>query len=441
MEDRTVKESVSDRKSHGIVIFVLIVIVALLSLSNIPLVYAYLNQPSHLKFMGIIAGVRDVNYYFMMMQANGWCPILNNYFATGEPNAIYHGFFWFFSGKVGDILHVGNLAVYHGARIVATVIFVLASYCFVSRFLCSTAERVAALAMLSFGAGAGWVQMIWYHRTGNLPFVPADVGTPEASSFFTLMTFPHLSVALILIVLCFALLEASVSEGKMWLAAVGGVCGLVLGFIHAVNLIVIYAGVASFALISLIFLKETRPVRSAIVFGTFSVWPVAYYLYLILVRPELLPRVPVRSPAPLAYLIGFAPFVILSLVHVAGLIRTRMLPRGDLLLSCWAVTNSLMLYSYPLLSQEGRAVLGLQIPLVVLSSRAVFGTVLPLLGLDWEGDNRSSKKIPGVVVATLIISFTFPSTLYNISERVSRLKRYPEAFSLTRDEYNALDFL
>jgi hypothetical protein len=100
-----------------------------------------------------------------------------------------------------------------------------------------------------------------------------------------------------------------------------------------------------------------------------------------------------------------------------------------------------MLYSYPLLEQEARAVLGLQVPLVVLSSRAIFSTVLPSVGFDWQSPGRSSKRVLGMLVVTGMIVFTFPSTFCNIFERVSRLRDHPEAFSLTRDEYDALRFL
>lgn len=432
----------SNRNGRGIAVFVLPITLALIVLTNIPLLYGYLNQSPGLKFMGIIAGVRDTNFYFMMMmQGDGWSPVLRNYFATGESNAIYHGFFWFLLGKIGHILRVDGLEVYHGARIAITVLFVPASYWFVSRFLSSIAERVAALIMLSFGAGAGWLPMLLYGRAGAPSFVPADVGTPEVSSLFTLMTFPHLSAALILIALCFAFIEASASEEKMWLAAVGGVCGMALGFIHAVNLVVIYATLALFVPASLIFLKDKRAVRSAAIFGALSVWPMAYYLFLMFTRPELLPQAPVRSPALVSYGVGFAPFIILSLIHLRTLVKRRILPRGDLLLICWAVSNFMLLYSYPLLLQEARTVLGLQLPLVILSSRAIFATILPWIEPEWGKSDRPPKRVLATIAAALIIVFTFPSSFYNIFERVSRLKNYPELFSLRLDEYEALRFL
>ena len=380
-------------KKYGVVGLILLIIAALAILSNIPLLYGYLNQRPGLRFMGIIAGVRDSNFYFMMMrQADGWWPVLTNYFAPGEPNRIYHGFFWFFLGKLARAFGTGGLAPYHGARLAAIIVFVPVAYYFVSRFLRTTAERVTALIMLSFGAGLGWIQLIRYYRTGSMSFTPTDIGTPEASSFFTLMTFPHLAIALILIMLCFSLVQDSVARKNTWPALIAGMCGFVLGFIHAVNLVVIYVALAAFALISLVFLKEKRPILAALAFGALSVWPIAYYAYVSLTRPDLLPQAPVRSSTPLEYLIGFAPFVILSLIHIGSLVRKRSLPKEDLLLICWAVTNSLMLYSYPVLSQEARAVLGLQLPLVVLSSRAIFGSILPWLGLDWQTASVSGKS-------------------------------------------------
>ncbi len=432
----------SGRMGRRTAVFIFLVTASLVLLTNIPLLYGYLKQSPDMKFMGIVAGVRDSNFYFMMMtQGDGWSPILRNYFASGEPNAIYHGLFWFMSGKIGNILRVEDLAVYHGARVVITIVFVFTAYWFVSRFLTSTFERIAALTMLSFGAGAGWLPMLRYRWGGGLPFVPTDVGTPEASSFFTLMTFPHLSAALVLIALCFGLVEASVSEKRVGWAAAAGFSGMFLGFIHPVNLVVICAGLGLFAVASLVILKESRPLRHVVIFGALSIWPVVYYIYLTLVEPELLPQVPVRSPAPIAYLVGFAPYIILSSIHVVSLVRARSLPRGDLLLICWIISNSLLLYSYPILSQEARAVLGLQLPLVVLSARAIFSTILPRIERGWGAAGRPPRKALAVTAAVLIVVFTFPSSFYNIFERVWRLKNYPELFSLRIDEYEALRFL
>jgi hypothetical protein len=421
-------------------IFFLAVMVALVILSNIPLLYGCFALPPELRFMGIVAGVRDANFYFMMMmQVDGWSPILHNYFASGEPDRIYHGFFWFFLGKLGSWLSLSPLAMYHGFRIAATIAFVPVSYYVVARFLRSRAERMVAMLMLVFGAGAGWMMMPL--RFSGLPFIPADVGTPEASSFFTLMTYPHLSLALILIGVCVGLLWDSFQRETLWPALAAGVVGLLLGFIHAVNLVVIFAVVGAFALVSLVVFRRQRPMRMAVAFGAASVWPLAYYAYLSLAKPDLLPQAPVRSPTPLSYLVGFAPFLILTAVHVAALVRKRALPREDMFLLCWAAVNSALLYSYPLLAQEARAVLGLQIPLAALSARAIFGTILPAFGLVGDGDAARGRRCAGMALATLLVVFTFPSTFYNIYERIWRLKHFPATFSLTRDEYEALEFI
>lgn len=442
LENTAKKEGVSDRKGHASAIYVAMVAAFLVLLSNIPLLYGYLTQPPGLKFMGIVAGIRDANFYLMLMtQGATWSPFLENYFAPGEPNTIYHGFFWFLLGKIAHAVSGGGLAVFQGARIMMTIVFAPIAFWLSSKFFQETHERIAGLCLISFGAGAGWIMMIPYRISGKLPFVPADVGTPEATSMFTLMSFPHLSLALILIAVCFGLIWVSVSEKRLSLAALAGIGGLILGFIHAVNLVVIYAAVGAFALFSLFFLKDSRPLRSAIVFGSISCWPIAYYLYLSLTMPLLLPQVPVRSPGPITYIVGFLPFLILSLIHILSLIRRKEIPGGDLFLICWIGTNSILLYSYPLLAQEARAILGLNIPLALLSVRAIFGTILPWATPGWNDPATKIRKGRAIAVAALIIAFTFPSSIYNIFERVSRLREYPEYFSLTLDEYEALAFL
>jgi len=284
-----------------IIVFLAAVSAALLLLSNLPLLYGCLQHVPGRRFMGIVAGVRDANFYFMMMQQTDSCRLfLENKFASGEPNIIYHGFFWIPLGLLARLLQVDLVLVYHGARIIATIIFVPAAWYLVSRFTEKPAEKVAGLLIICFGAGAGWIQMARYYRTGAMAFAPADIATPEASSFFTLMTFPHLSVSLILIALSFALIRESVSRDRIFAALIAGICGFVLGFIHVVNLVVMFAVLAAYAGISLLVMKRKMPLRAAIAFGAVSIWPVAYYVYLTLVYPDLLPQAPVRSPGPAA---------------------------------------------------------------------------------------------------------------------------------------------
>ena len=52
----------------------------------------------------------------------------------------------------------------------------------------------------------------------------------------------------------------------------------------------------------------------------------------------------------------------------------------------------MLLYSYPLLLQEARTVLGLQLPLVILSSRAIFATILPWIEPE-EGTCDDSRGL------------------------------------------------
>jgi hypothetical protein len=431
MEDETEKAIVSAFKDRWAVVCIISVVLLLLILTNIPLLYGYLHRHPDLKFMGIVAGVRDANIYFMMMvQGKGWSPVLENLFRPGEPNAIYHGFFWFFLGKLSSLLGMPHVAMFHVARIVAVIAFVPALYAFLCRFLNSSGQRLSTLLLVCFGGGAGWLMMLFYHRGSSLPFIPHDIEGPEATAFYTHMTFPHVAFSLVLMVLCMLYIWDAVDSGKLPPAVRGGVCGLILGFIHVINLVVLCVALALFMGMSLVLKRHRESIRPLAVFGSFSLLPIAYYLYIMLAKPGLLPVGAVRSPSPPAYLVGFAPLLLASLLRVVSLVRRRSLPQSDLFLLCWVVGCSLLLYSYPILSQEERAVLGLQVPLAVLSMRALFWDILP---------GRRSAVVTAVV--GVFIMFTLPSSLYNIYQRIERIRNSPEAFSLTHDEYEALHFL
>lgn len=442
MEDGTGKEIGSVPKRHWTVIFIVCVVMLLIALSNIPLLYGYLNQPPGLKFMGIFAGVRDSNIYFMMMvQGDGSSPIIENLFLPGEPNAIYHGFFWFALGKLSRWLRVSNLAMFHVARAAAVIIFVVALYSLLKRFLDSQGERLSGLILICFGAGAGWLMMIFYHRGILLPFFPHDIEGPEATAFYTHMTFPHVAFSLVFIVLCMLFVWDAIDSGRLRPALLAGLCGLLLGFMHVFNLVVICLALALFGALSSFAKRDKAHIGPLVIFGGLSVLPIAYYVFVMLAAPGALPPGAVRSPTPFAYLVGFAPLLLASVIRAVFLWRSRSLPRSDLFLFCWIAASAVLLYSYPLISQEQRAVLGLQVPLAIMSVRALFQDILPAVGLPWNAPIIDWRRALARAIVVLFVIFGFPSSFYNIYQRIERLKSYPEAFSLTHDEYDALKHL
>jgi hypothetical protein len=233
----------------------------------------------------------------------------------------------------------------------------------------------------------------------------------------------------------------AVESEKIKPALWAGVCALVVGFIHAFNLVVICAALALFAAASLALKRDRSPMRPAVAVACFAVWPIAYYTYITLAMPGLLPVGAVRSPTPLAYLVGFGPLVLVGAVRCVALIRTRELPRPDLFLLCWIVANSALLYSYPILSQEARAVLGLQLPLATLAVRALFMDILPALGAEWEAQEPGRRKALAWVVVMIFVGVALPTTIYNVVDRSLRLKNHPELFSLAHGDTGVLERL
>lgn len=436
---RTLSFMIKSRREAGVICSVVVV---LLAFSNIPLLYGYIHKTPGLRFMGIFAGVRDANVYFMMMiQGIGASPIIENYFRPGEPNTIYHGLFWFFLGKLACWFHAPNLAMYHACRIAATITFVPLFYWGTARFLSSAAERLTALVVVCFGAGAGWLLMILRHQQYNLPFLPADVWTPEASAFYSLMAFPHTAISLNLILLCMVLAWDAIDSERAKPAWAAGLCGLILGFINAFQLLVVCFGLMIFLPASTLLRYDKASFRPGIIFGSLAVWPLGYYTFILIARPGALPGAVVRSPTPLAYLVGFGPVILLGLVRIVFLLRSRNLPRSDLFLFCWIIASSILMYSYPVLTQEARAVLGIQLPLGILAVRSLFLDILPAFRLDLRGQRPGPRRKMAAVIVSAFVIFALPSSFYNVFDRVARLKNYPESFSLTNDEYEALEYL
>jgi hypothetical protein len=86
------------------------------------------------------------------------------------------------------------IGVFHLLRWLCGVLFIVAVYGFVARFLRRPADRILATVLVTLGGGLGWLLAV----TGNNDWLgspPVDLFVPEAFPFHMLYGLPHLSLA------------------------------------------------------------------------------------------------------------------------------------------------------------------------------------------------------------------------------------------------------
>jgi len=357
---------------------------AVMALTTLPYLVGFASQNDAWRFGGFLVGVEDGNSYLAKMGQGARGAWLFTLPYSSEPQRgvlIYE--FYLLLGKLAGPDHTAQVVVYHLARIVFGFALLLVSYLFLSEFLPRVQQRRLALVLVALGGGLGWLLILL--RLDNLfNSLPVDFYSPEAYTFLTLYTSPHLAAARCLLLL--GLLAYLRGQGA-W----GGLALLGLGFIQPLYTLVAWVimladGVWLMAYrlspiayrLSRIAYRASPVTQYAIRNTLFAILlsspPVLYTVYLFVADPlmkqwgaqNVLP-----SPHPVHYLFGYG--VLLAPALFGWRVLARRRPALARFVGGWALAVPWLIYAP--LSTQRRMIEGFQLPLVVL---AVLGLTVVL---------------------------------------------------------------
>ena len=165
---------------------VLAVLVAL------PYAAAWQAQGQAWRFSGFLMGVEDGNSYLakMLLGARGaW--LFRPPYTTWRlaPLPVFLPYLWLGKLAAGAGLHLQLAVLFHWARLVGVVAWVLATYDFSALFLPAERWRRWAVVLATAGAGLGWLLVPWARLSwaGPLCFY-----SPETYGFLAALLLPHL---------------------------------------------------------------------------------------------------------------------------------------------------------------------------------------------------------------------------------------------------------
>jgi hypothetical protein len=248
---------------------------AILALSCLPYLIAWVATPSGYQFGGILVNPFDGNSYLAKMRqgwAGGWQFHLTY---TPEPHdgAYIIYLFYLGLGHVARLMGLPLILVYHAARVLAGLALLVAAYAFLARLTTDPGERRLGFWLVGISAGLGWLGVA-------LGAFPIDLWVPEAFAFFSLLSNPHfpLAMALMLVVLMGVVWPAS--GVRRWL--VPGLAALALVLVQPLGLIPLYVTLAFYLVLRTWLDRKWPPagLTAAIGVGLFSV-PVLLYGYWI----------------------------------------------------------------------------------------------------------------------------------------------------------------
>src|SRR5437016_8025916 len=177
-------------------------------------------------------------YLSWMRQAADGHLFQRNLFTTEPQIGHQINLFFLALGSFARVTHLPLIAVWHGARIVLGVALIRAVYGIIESLVTHPRARIAALLFVCFSAGLGWVPGLWA-ETGFA--APVDVWQPEAITFLSLYLNPLYLASLLLMVGVLHGLDRAEQTGRIKLALVAGMCGVLLGNIHTYDVITVAA--------------------------------------------------------------------------------------------------------------------------------------------------------------------------------------------------------
>lgn len=423
------------------------VILAVIVATSLPYWYGYASTPADKQFMGMMLDVPDHLQYFSWMRE-----LTHSHFAanklTPEPNApVFFNLLWWGLGRLGYLLQWDYAQTFQLLRVVATTLFLLLLYRVCAWFLPRGPMRWTAFLVATFGAGLGWVLVVLkYTLTNGQLLFPLDLYVAEGNTFLSILGYPHFIAAALYILVFDLVLRGQQKEDWRYDVA-AGLFALFLGWQHAYDLIIVYAVLATYALLTLL-RNRALPwhlIRSGVIIGLISCWPAIYSVLLTSLDPiwkEVLAQFAnagVYTPGLLHLPILLGITFVLALVTAIADNPLNLRDKDDntLFLMAWFWISFVLIY-LPV-DYQIHMLNGWQVPIAILATQGLFGHIMPRVQRWQQRRGRNWAVEKWLPMALLLV--VLPTNLYLLSWRFFDLARHDYPYYLHNDEVAALDWL
>ena len=418
-----------------------VVTAAILAVTSLPYTFAYFTAPSDRVFTGILLNVPDTAQYLSWAREFSHSLLVENKLTPEQGDALFFNLFWLVIGRLAVGLDVGFAEMLQLARPLAGALYLGAVYWITGLYARDRLQRWVSFLVISLGGGLGWLLVLAKPITGEVLF-PLDLYVSEANTFLTVLAFPFAATTTGLLVLIFGLTALAFERESFRLAGLAGFLTLVLGLMHAYDLIVVYAVVGSVALFEAV--HKRRWVRSIGLAAMVCAWsaPAAGYVTLLTTRSPIWHGVLAQYgnagvytplPAHLLVLLGL-PLIALLCLRDRSTAWQKAQPR-ELLLRCWLVIGFFLLYIPT--DFQIKMLGGWQIPVAILAVRAVLEEIVPFVGMRFQLRRQHAEMAVGILAVLVVV----PVNLYLLSWRFVDLGRHDYPYYLHRDDVAALRWL
>lgn len=431
--------------------FVWAMIVAVLVLTSLPYLYGYLSSPPDKQFMGLMLDIPDHGQYLSWWRGFQSSLLVSNRL-TPEPNEpIFFNLLWWVLAQVSRWTGLGYAPVYQAFRWIAGGSFLWAVYHLIAQLLPEVRQRRTAFLLVTFSSGLGWVLVVLkYTLTKGELLFPLDVYVAEGNSFLCILGYPHFAFAATFIALTLEFIWRGWKEKQTKHMVSAGVLALLLGWMHAYDLLLIYGIMGTFALF-VWWKRRAFPWQlfwgGVIVFGL-SCSGAIYSVILTTVDPlweEVLAQFAnagVYTPSPPHMMILFGFPLILAVATWIGLAWRKQWSEENLFVMGWFLAGAML--NYIPTDFQIHMLNSWQIPIMILVTKGLHEFIVPAIA-RWRFGIRDSgfgigdraKRLVGVAFLLAVL----PTNVYLWTWRFVDLARHDYPYYLYRDEIAALDWL
>jgi hypothetical protein len=317
----------------------------------------------------------------------------------------YVNMLWILLGKLAGALGLSLNLMWHLARVGFGIVYFFAIIVTVNSFVEARAQRLIALVLAAFGSGIGWLLVLLGHQTIAGEWL-TDFWLAEAYSTPTLVGFPHILLAIAMLLLTFVLAFKALETSSLAPSIIAGLCATLLVMIHPFAAATVDLTLVVY-LLTLACRRKELPVRSMLLMVPVLALPIPALLYNLLVfvdNPAFRAWSEQNlclSPSPILYLLGYGMLIPLAMLGALSFVSEGS-EKGRFLL-VWVLVVAVLLY-VPFNSQR-RFVEGTIAPLAILSARGIVAYI-------WPGLRRRGHARMIMPVTALIFALTIPSTLF-----------------------------
>jgi hypothetical protein len=431
--------------------FVWSVIAGVLVLTSLPYLYGYLSSPPDKQFMGLMLDVPDHGQYLSWWRGFQSSLLVSNKL-TPEPNKpIFFNLQWWILAQSSRWTGLGYAPVYQAFRWIAGGSFLLVTYRLIAQFFPQVHRRWTAFLLVTLSSGLGWVLIVLkYTLTRGELLFPLDVYIAEGNSFLCILGYPHFAFAGMFIVLIFEFIWRGWKEARTERMVVAGLLALLLGWMHAYDLVLIYGIMGAFVFLT--WLKQ-RVFPWRLFWGGVIVIVLscsgAIYSAILTTRDPLWEEVlaqfsnaNVYTPSPPHQVILFGFPLVVAVVTWIRLAWRKQWSDENLFVMGWFLASAGL--NYIPTDYQIHMLNTWQIPMMLLATQGLGDFVTPAIA-QWRTTIRKSTfglggRVERVVMAAFVLA-VLPTNVYLWAWRFVDLARHDYPFYLHRDDVAALDWL